>query len=136
MNPNSLRKFYGHFHLVHHLQTRIEATNEEFFDELSTHLESLASYSYPVYIMSDFNSHVEGNDYQHSAALLEILQPFDLTQYIHEQTHQLEEIFDLLICDSELQPDDLAVGDISISDHHILSYSHAPSRCQRLHQRS
>ena len=55
MNPNSLRKFYGHFHLVHHLQTRIEATNEEFFDELSTHLESLASYSYPVYIMSDFN---------------------------------------------------------------------------------
>ena len=33
--------------------------NEEFFDELSTHIESLAGYSCPVYITGDFNIQVE-----------------------------------------------------------------------------
>ena len=74
----------------------------------------LVGYSCPVYITGNFNIHVEDNDDQHTAALLEILQTFDLTQHVREQTPHLGEMLDLLICDRELQLDDLAVIDIGV----------------------
>ena len=54
---------------------------------------------------------------------METLQTFDLTQHIHEQTHQLGGTLDPLICDSELQLDDRAVIDIGVFDHHLLTCS-------------
>ena len=67
----TIRKTDTHRHRRTHTNTFVQKPpNEEFFDELSTHLESLAGYSCPVYITGDFNIHVEDDD-QHTASLLD-----------------------------------------------------------------
>ena len=56
--------------------------NSQFFTEISEHIESLMSYSCPVYITGDFNVNIEDKSDSCLGELCEIFDTFRLTQHV------------------------------------------------------
>ena len=60
----------------------------QFYDELSTVLESLVTQSCPVITCDDFNIHVEDTADHNSSRFVELVNSFDLIQHVKQPTHQ------------------------------------------------
>ena len=97
--------------------------NHDFFEEFASFIDTLASQTGHLILLGDFNIHWDIKDELNTKKLVELLASSNLTQHVHESTHKLGHIIDLVITRSD---DDL-VNAISVSslfsDHHIVNIS-------------
>ena len=71
-------------------------SNVKFFLEFSEHLESLATYSCPIYLTGDFNIHVNDLSDKFTIELEGLFETFRLLQRVKNSTHGLGGTLDLL----------------------------------------
>lgn len=96
---------------------------EIFFEEFTSLLELLSTYSSNVVIMGDFNLHVD--DVTDAAALrfLDLLDAFGFVQHIKGATHSCGHTLDLVITQPTCCPTHINVDPPVISDHGLVSCS-------------
>ena len=97
------------------------AVTSDFFKELTTFLESLASYRCPIVLLGDFNIHTKRQDDVHSKKLAELLASFDLKQHLDEATHNLSGCLDFVVIRSDFFVNDLQVVEVGFSDHYLVT---------------
>ena len=102
---------------------RTGAVTPLFFDELSTTLSQLSSYSCPLIVAGDFNIHIERPGDPHALALLDTFRAYGLTCEVNSPTHDLGGTLDLVFTRSDLPSISVSVSDPGLSDHHLLSWS-------------
>ena len=69
----------------------------DFFKELTTFLESLATYRCPIVLLADSNINTERQDDVNSKELGELIASFDLKQHVDDATHNLGGCLDLVV---------------------------------------
>ena len=84
-------------------------------------LESLATYSCPVYMTGDFDIYVNDWSDKFTMELERLFETFRLQQRLKDSTHRRGGTLDLLVCPSDLHTLDLHVSDGASSDHLLLS---------------
>ena len=95
-----------------------------FFDELSTLLEQLATYQAPVYIVGDFNIHLDRPDDPHTVQFRLLVDCYSLMLHETAATHQLGGTLDAVVTREDVGcPDRVEVVDVGLSDHHLLQWS-------------
>jgi len=76
---------------------RNKFSNKLFFDEFQVFLEQFLSGSNSVFLVGDFNFHIEDTTNAAALQFLNILECFNLTQHVNEATYQGKHVLDLLI---------------------------------------
>ncbi|ESO00492.1 hypothetical protein HELRODRAFT_175929 [Helobdella robusta] len=95
-----------------------EQTTSLFFEELIFILEFITMSEAHVVLMGDFNIHVKKKDSSFTLQLHEILDMFQLVNYVNQQTHVLGGTLDLVICSHDFPILDTEIDPCSIySDH-------------------
>ena len=92
-----------------------------FFDELSSALEALVTFSCPVIVGGDFNIQTQTATNTDTLRLNEVLSSFDMTQHVTSPTHRCGGTLDLVMTFSSWHPHDLCVDPPGIiSDHSLV----------------
>lgn len=96
------------------------------FDKLAAVLNRIAIYQAPVYGVDDFNNYLDKPDGPHAVQLRRLVETYGLVHHATGPTRQLGGTLGVVItraaADDE-RPDDVAVVDIELSDHHLLQES-------------
>ena len=92
-----------------------------FFAELTTFLEALATYRCPVVLLGDFNVHLEKIGNADADELKNLLASFDMCQHVQDTTHTARGCLDLVITQSEVKVTDTMVSNIGFSDHCLVT---------------
>jgi len=94
----------------------------QFFEELSTALETIVMYGCPVVLGGDINIHVEDSSDADNVCLLDLLSVFNMRQHVLEPTHVKGGILDLIITfDSTIVKDVYVSPAGALSDHSLLT---------------
>jgi len=93
----------------------------QFFSDLTTLLETVATYQSQVVLSGDFNVHVDDRSDPHAVQLLELLDMFDLRQSVQHPTHKCGHTLDLIITRQDVVPSDMRVDPPVYSDHSLVS---------------
>ena len=72
-------------------------TSAVFFVEFAEYLESIVLTADPLFIVGDFNIHIDSNENYDAIKLSELLQSFSLTQHVQVPTHSSGHTLDLII---------------------------------------
>ena len=92
-----------------------------FYDELSSVLEVLVTFSCPVLVGGDINIHVEDGADADARRLHELLVSFDMVQHVTGPTHRCGGTLDLVMTFSSAQLDEVSVDPAGIiSDHSLV----------------
>jgi len=106
-----------------------------FFDELSSVLEVLVTFSCSVLVAGDINIHVEDTADVDARRLHELLTSFDITQHVNSPTHRLGGTLDLVMTFTDYQLTEHCVDSPGIiSDHYhlrSLACTLSPANCRR-----
>ena len=98
--------------------------SNEFFEELTEYLESIALYKCQILIAGDLNVHVERRDDAAAIRLLELLRSFDCIQHVSGPTHVDGGTLDHIYTRSDEIVDDLRVEPAgTLSDHGFITWS-------------
>jgi len=100
------------------------AITNEFFNDFTVLLESLATFRCPIFILGDINIHLELSDETHTVELIELLESFDMKQNVVEHTHKYGGLLDVIIARSDEVVNDIKVVETGISDHSMLVCQH------------
>ena len=92
-----------------------------FFDEFTEYLTELATFDKSLTVLGDFNIHVNRSSNTVSE-FVNILDLFDLKQYVTGSTHNLGNTLDLVI--SNLKVKNVIISDPAISDHHLINFEY------------
>ena len=95
----------------------------EFFTEMTDVLDRLLTFVEPVYIVSDFNVHLE---HPHDTATCELNDDFaahGLMNSVTSPTHDHGGALDVVVSRSDLPAPSVDVVDVGLSDHHLLRWS-------------
>ena len=96
-----------------------------FFDELTTHLESLVVLNFPVIIGGDFNIHMNDVDDNSPQRLSTLLSTFAMNQFVNSPTHKHGHTLDLVIADESADIQSITVEPAGIvSDHGLVISEH------------
>jgi len=98
-----------------------------FFDELSSVLEVLVTFSCPVLVGGDINIHVQDTADVDARHLHELLTSFDMTQHVDSPTHRLGGTLDLVMTFADYQVTELCVDPSGIISDHSLVYCRLPT---------
>ena len=98
-------------------------TFDKFKDEFPKLLEDILVLNNPVYIMGDFNIHVNNDKCLNKKSFLDLLDTFGLVQNVKSSTHRDGNILDLLITRADHCPLHVDVCDIALSDHYAVKFS-------------
>ena len=122
---HSCRRWSDDCHCRCRLPTWICANTTAVFYELSTLLEQLSTYQSPVYIVCDFNIHLDRPDDPHSVQFHLLVDCYSLMLHVQTAaTHQLGGTLDAVITREDVGcPDRVEVVDVGLSDHHLLQWS-------------
>ena len=101
------------------------AVTSEFFTELCILLEALATFRCPVIILGDINIHLQRPDDVHSVELTELLESFDMSQYVKETTHKSGGLLDVIIGRNNDIISEVKIHQVGISDHHLITFKAA-----------
>ena len=103
--------------------------NLDFFEEFGSFIDTLASQTGHLILLGDFNIHWDIKDELNIKLLVELLASSNLTQHVHESTHKLGHIIDLVITRSD---DDLVNAIYSLIIILLTYQQHLPSlKCHR-----
>ena len=94
-----------------------DQVTDKFYDEITTLLESVATFQSEVIISGDFNIHVDDSNDRHGRRLLDILDSFDMVQIISAPTHKGGHTLDLIITRRNSPPRGFRVDPPVYSDH-------------------
>ena len=102
----------------------------DFFNEFCFLIESLCSNNCPYIIAGDFNIHTDCSTNSFTVKLQEMLSDYNMKQWISFPTHRLGHTLDLVVTpDSGLPISDIAVKDITLSDHFLIHFNvHTPAK--------
>ena len=92
----------------------------KFFEELADVPDCVATSADQFYLVGDVNINFETYDDNTAVDFFELITGYGLTQCVVAQTHDAGGTIDVVCC---RQPFDVAVEDIGISDHHLLSWT-------------
>ena len=96
------------------------------FDEITTLLETVATFQSQVVISGDFNIHVDDLNDLHGHHLLQILDSFDMVQNITGSTHKGGHTLDLVITRRNSPPTGYRVDQPVYSDHSLVLCAFSP----------
>ena len=99
-----------------------------FFDELSNIIDSFVSHAEPLFIVGDFNIHVERQDDPSATRLLDTFTSRGLQCHVHDPTHDHGGILDLIFSRRDLPSPRVRLEDPGLSDHRLLLWSAALTR--------
>jgi len=109
------------------------AIQQSFFDELAAVLDRVAVYQEPIYVMGDFNVRLDRDDDPHADQLRLLVDCYGLTLHDTEPTHRLGGTLDVVITHNSTGcPDHVAVKDVGLSDHFLLSWEVSTARAAPL----
>ena len=92
-----------------------------FIDDFEDLIDSLVLSSGELYIIGDFNIHVEDPNNREGNMMTDLLSSFGLVQHVQRPTHSGGHTLDLVISkSSSLLPLTVTVHDLGISDHSVL----------------
>ena len=89
----------------------------EFFTELASILEVLATYRCPVLLLGDLNIHVERMSDEQVIEFNDLISSFDMRQLVATTTHKAGGCLDLMITHSSTVVSDINASETGISDH-------------------
>ena len=105
------------------------AVQQQFFEDLASVLEQIATYQAPIYVVGDFNIRLDRPDDAHSYQLRQLVDCYDLTLHCTAATHQLGGTLDAVITRKDAgRPERVDVIDVGVSDHHLLQWSTTTAR--------
>ena len=87
-----------------------------FIAELSTVLTELNAMSPNIILVGDFNVHMDKSSKTCTKDLMDMLDCFNITQYVNFPTHNKGHILDLVCC-SGITPANFSTAELPISDH-------------------
>ena len=97
---------------------RNSLSNKIFFDEFALFLKQFSTNPSSLLIVGDFNFHVDDPTNTAAKQFLDLLEIFDLKQFVDQPTYQDKHVLDLVITRSSDQiVRDISVCDPAISDH-------------------
>jgi len=100
------------------------AVTNEFFNDFTVLLEALATFRCPIFILGDINIHLERSNDTHTVELVELLESFDMKQFVVENTHKYGGRLDVIIARSDEVVNEIKVIETGISDHSMLVCQH------------
>ena len=98
-------------------------SESQFFDELSSLLDELATRSEPVIVAGDFNIRLDRPDNLHSRHLLEVLSAHGLHCRFTSPTHDCGGILDIVATRTDLAAPNVSVLEAGISVHRLLRWT-------------
>lgn len=106
-----------------------QSVSKQFFEELATLLESLATYNCGVLITGDLNIHLEDSADIDSQKLEEMISSFDLKQHVHTLTHDHGGLLDAVITTDQCEPHDVTVVKVGLSDQKLVHWTLSVTPC-------
>lgn len=100
---------------------------EQFFDELISLLEIVATYRHQVIVAGDFNIHVNDANDQNAVRLAELLASLDLHQVVSQPTHKRGNTLDLVVTRPDARPSCCTVDPPDVISDHSLVVCQFPS---------
>ncbi len=91
-----------------------------FFTELSSLLERLVTYKCPIFLLGDFNVHLENPTETHAIRFLDLVDSFCLVQHVGSPTHCAGGLLDLIISPSDFPAPAVSIMPSSVSDHFLV----------------
>jgi len=99
-----------------------QVVSELFFEELTSLLETVATYRCRIIVRGDFNIHVNDRLDRHSQRLAAIIESFDLSQVVSGPTHRDGNTLDLVLTRRDCQPISCDVQPTGMmSDHSLVT---------------
>jgi hypothetical protein len=102
----------------------------EFFSEFTALLESLATFRCTLLLLGDLNIHLERSCDVHANELLELLESFDLYQWVKQPTHVKGGLLDVVITRQSDCVSDIKITETGLSDHALIT-GRLPIPCSR-----
>ena len=99
------------------------AAKQEFFNELSSMLESLAVLTDPVVVTGDINIRLDRPSDPLCTQFTNIIESFGFTNHVSQPTHDMGGILDAVITRSDLPAPTIDVIDTGLSDHRLIKWS-------------
>jgi len=99
------------------------AVSAEFFQELSKTLDKLATMCPALIIAGDLNVRLDRPSDPASSQLTDLLSARGLSCRVHEPTHELGGLLDVVATRDDLPIPTVQVIDVGLSDHHMLCWS-------------
>ncbi len=100
---------------------RTGPVTSRFFSELSTLLESLATFSCDLFVVGDLNIHIERAHDPHAMMLLDLFSSFGFYSCVNLPTHNLGGTLDVVF--SRREAVSVHISDPCLSDHCLLTWS-------------
>ena len=97
---------------------------QQFFDDLSSVLDSLAVYAAPVHVFGDFNVRLDRRDDQHAIQLRSMMTSYGLLLSNTDPTHVRGGTLDAV---ASVCCGNVSVVDVGLSDHHALVFQSTSS---------
>ena len=96
--------------------------NQLFFSEMESLFEALSMMSTPCVITGDINVRLDRTDDPSCKQFNSLLSAFGFRQHVDQPTHDRGGILDVVITQDELQPTDVSVVDVGVSDHRLVRW--------------
>jgi len=100
------------------------AVTNEFINDFTVLMEALATFTCPIFILGDINIHLERPDDTHTVEMVELLESFDMNQFVTENTHKYGGRLDVIIARRDEVVRDIEVVETGVSDHSMLVCRH------------
>ena len=100
------------------------AVTNEFFNDFTVLMEALATFTCPIFILGDINIHLERPDDTHTVEMVELLESFDMNQFVTVNTHKYGGRLDVIIARRDEVIKDIEVVETGVSDHTMLVCRH------------
>lgn len=100
------------------------AVTNEFFNDFTVLMEALATFTCPILILGDINIHLERPDDTHTVEMVELLESFDMNQFVTENTHKYGGRLDVIIARRDEVISHIEVVETGVSDHLMLVCRH------------
>ena len=105
------------------------AVQPAFFDELSSVFDVVATYQEAVYIVGDFNVHLECSDDPNTKQFVDLLTHYGFSVQPTSATHSAGGTIDAVISRGDMNTNTagqcllhVSVADVGLSDHHLLTW--------------
>jgi len=99
-----------------------KVATKQFFDDLTSLLEVLTPLGLSILLTGDVNIRMERENDLNTKRMNELLHTFCLMQHVHESTHDLGGVLDLVITGCDDHVSDLYVTPNGISDHYQITW--------------
>ena len=107
-----------------------EAVRSTFYEELTLVFEAIAVYQIPVFVVGDFNIHIDRLDDSNTRQLLDMVECFGFEVHPTSATHQRGGTIDAVIARRDISAPLVRPVDVGLSDHLLLEWSVSADRSQ------